>query len=321
VLGYGERRELELEYLPGVGPSRCYAVRIAPIEVHRGLGDVHGGLGDEGDSLHRNAVAVATDISERKQAEVEKRELEAQLRQQQRLESVGTLASGVAHEINNPIQGIMNYAELIYSNASDRDLVVDFAKEIDLESHRVAKIVRNLLAFSRQDASEEPEPVQMIEVVESSLSLIRAVLRSDHITVDVAAEAELPPVRCRPQQIQQIIMNLVTNARDALNQRYGEYDDRKRIELRVQRSARSEWVRVSVRDFGPGIPAEVLPRIFDPFFTTKGRDQGTGLGLAVSHGIAQEHGGELTVETTPGQGACFILELPVEGVELPEQLY
>ncbi len=312
VLAHGERRELELEYATGEGFSRWYAVRIAPIEVHRGLGD---------DSPHRNAVAVATDITERKQAEVEKRELEAQLRQQQRLESVGTLASGVAHEINNPIQGIMNYAELIYGNADDRELVVDFAKEIDLESHRVAKIVRNLLAFSRQDASEEPESVQMIDVVESSLSLIRAVLRSDHIAVDVAAEAGLPPVRCRPQQIQQIIMNLVTNARDALNQRYGEYDERKRIELRVQRATNDEWVRVSVRDFGPGIPPEVLPRIFDPFFTTKGRDQGTGLGLAVSHGIAQEHGGDLTVETAPGQGACFILELPIEGVETAEPLY
>jgi signal transduction histidine kinase len=105
-------------------------------------------------------------------------------------------------------------------------------------------------------------------------------------------------------------MNLVTNARDALSSRYGESDDRKRIELRVQRSPRQGWVRVSVRDFGHGIPAEVLPRIFDPFFTTKGRDQGTGLGLAVSHGIAQEHGGELTVETAPGQGATFTLELP-----------
>jgi predicted ATPase/signal transduction histidine kinase/tRNA A-37 threonylcarbamoyl transferase component Bud32 len=314
VLGHGERRELELEYLTDEGESRWYAVRIAPIEVHAGLGDERG-------SQLRNAVAVATDVSERKQAEVEKRELEAQLRQQQRLESVGTLASGVAHEINNPIQGIMNYAELIYSNVSDHELVLDFAKEIDLESHRVAKIVRNLLAFSRQDATEDPEPVKMIEVVESSLSLIRAVLRSDHIAVEVIAESGLPAVRCRAQQIQQIIMNLVTNARDALNSRYGEYDDRKRIELRVQRSVRPDWVRVSVRDFGPGIPAEVLPRIFDPFFTTKGRDQGTGLGLAVSHGIAQEHGGELTVENTLGQGATFILELPVEGVELPEQLF
>jgi predicted ATPase/signal transduction histidine kinase/tRNA A-37 threonylcarbamoyl transferase component Bud32 len=314
ALGDGDRRELELEYLTASGDSRWYAVRIAPIEVH-------GGLGEEHDSQHRNAVAVATDISERKQAEVEKRELEAQLRQQQRLESVGTLASGVAHEINNPIQGIMNYAELIYNNVTDHELVVDFAKEIDLESHRVAKIVRNLLAFSRQDASEDPEPVQMIEVVESSLSLIRAVLRSNHIAVEVIAEPGLPAVRCRAQQIQQIIMNLVTNARDALNSIYGEYDDRKRIELHVQRSARHDWVKVSVRDFGPGIPPEVLPRIFDPFFTTKGRDQGTGLGLAVSHGIAQEHGGELTVETAPGQGATFILELPVEGVELPENLF
>jgi predicted ATPase/signal transduction histidine kinase/tRNA A-37 threonylcarbamoyl transferase component Bud32 len=310
VLTYGERRELELEYLTNDGSSRWYAVRIAPIDIHRGLGEVQRGLGNERGSQHRNAVAVATDITERKQAEVEKRELEAQLRQQQRLESVGTLASGVAHEINNPIQGIMNYADLIFGNSRDHELVEDFAKEINIESNRVAKIVRNLLAFSRQDASEEAESVQMIEVVELSLSLIRAVLRSDHIVVDVSSEPELPPVRCRPQQIQQIIMNLVTNARDALKSQYGEYDEHKRIELRVQRSTRPGWVRVSVRDFGPGIPAEVLPRIFDPFFTTKGRDQGTGLGLAVSHGIAREHGGELTVETVRGQGACFILELP-----------
>jgi signal transduction histidine kinase len=150
----------------------------------------------------------------------------------------------------------------------------------------------------------------MIEVVESSLALIHAVLRSDHIDVDVSAEPDLPRVHCRTQQIQQIIMNLVTNARDALNSRYGQYDEQKRIELRVQRSARRGWVRVSVRDFGAGIAAEVLPRIFDPFFTTKGRDQGTGLGLAVSHGIAQDHGGELTVETVRGEGTCFILELP-----------
>jgi signal transduction histidine kinase len=203
----------------------------------------------------------------------------------------------------------MNYADLIYGNSADRSLVEEFAQEINIESNRVAKIVRNLLAFSRQDASEEPEPIQMIEVVEASLALIRAVLRSDHIAVDVSAELGLPPVRCRAQQIQQIIMNLVTNARDALNQRYGEYDEQKRIELRVQR-AHTGGIRVSVRDFGSGIPPEVLPRIFDPFFTTKGRDQGTGLGLAVSHGIAQEHGGELTVETVLGQGACFILELP-----------
>jgi signal transduction histidine kinase len=308
VLRDGERRELELEYVLGSGPSRWYAVRIAPIEVGRSL---RRGLADEADVIRRNAVAVATDISASKQAEAEKRQLEAQLRQQQRLESVGTLASGVAHEINNPIQGIMNYADLIHANAGRRELVEEFAAEINHESNRVATIVRNLLAFSRQDATAEPEHTQLGAVVEATLSLVHAVLRRDHIKVVVVTQPELPLVRCRAQQIQQVVMNLVTNARDALKARYDEYDERKRIEIRVERGDRADWLRIIVRDSGPGIPADVLPRIFDPFFTTKGRNEGTGLGLAVSHGIAQEHGGELRVDTELGIGTSFILELPV----------
>jgi predicted ATPase/signal transduction histidine kinase/tRNA A-37 threonylcarbamoyl transferase component Bud32 len=312
VLRDGERRELELEYLPANGPPRWYTVRLAPIEVDRGLGR---GSADERDVTHRHAVAVATDVSASKRAEAEKRQLEAQLRQQQRLESVGTLASGVAHEINNPIQGIMNYADLIHANASRRELVEEFADEINRESNRVAAIVRNLLAFSRQDATAELEATQLGIVVEATLSLIHAVLRRDHIKVTVDVEPRLPLIRCRAQQIQQIVMNLVTNARDALNSRYGAYDSRKQIEIRVERSDRLDWVRVCVRDTGPGIPPEVLPRIFDPFFTTKGRNEGTGLGLAVSHGIARDHGGELRVETELGVGACFVLELPTLGSE------
>jgi predicted ATPase/signal transduction histidine kinase/tRNA A-37 threonylcarbamoyl transferase component Bud32 len=312
VLRNGERRELELEYLPANGPPRWYAVRLAPIEVDRGLGR---GATDERDVTRRHAVAVATDVSASKRAEAEKRQLEAQLRQQQRLESVGTLASGVAHEINNPIQGIMNYADLIHANASRRELVEEFADEINRESNRVATIVRNLLAFSRQDATAEQEATQLGLVVEATLSLIHAVLRRDHIKVTLDVEPRLPLIRCRSQQIQQIVMNLVTNARDALNLRYGAYETRKLIEIRVERSDRPHWVRVSVRDTGPGIPPDVLPRIFDPFFTTKGRNEGTGLGLAVSHGIARDHGGELRVETQLGVGACFVLELPTLALE------
>ncbi|MFO7566875.1 MAG: AAA family ATPase [Enhygromyxa sp.] len=308
VLRDGERRELEIEYLPPNRSPRWYAVRLAPIEVDRGLGRSRP---DEPDATRRNAVAVATDITANKQAEAEKRQLEAQLRQQQRLESVGTLASGVAHEINNPIQGIMNYADLILASPGRRELVEEFAGEINHESNRVATIVRNLLAFSRQDASAELEDTELGDVVEATLSLVHAVLRRDHIKVSVELQPELPPVRCRAQQIQQVVMNLVTNARDALRSCYGDYDERKRIELRVERDERPQWVRISVRDFGPGIAPDVLPRIFDPFFTTKGRNEGTGLGLAVSHGIAQEHGGDLRVETKLGGGSCFVLELPV----------
>ncbi|PRP90178.1 Sensor histidine kinase TmoS [Enhygromyxa salina] len=310
VLDHGQRRELELEFVPHAGLQRWYAVRVAPIEVRRTL------LG-ETDSLHRNAVAVATDISARKRAEAEKQGLEAQIRQHQRLESVGTLASGVAHEINNPIQGIMNYADLIQSSSSESTMV-EFATEIIYESNRVATIVRNLLAFSRQDATLALETVELREVVASTLSLVRSLLTGDFITIEFETDPGLPFVRCRSQQIQQVVMNLVTNARDALNERYGTHDDRKRIDIRIERSERPGWVHIAVRDSGPGIPADVMPRIFDPFFTTKDRYEGTGLGLAVSHGIVKDHGGELVVETTLGEGTCFMIALPA--VDESEQL-
>ena len=299
VLREGVERELEIEIVHEHQEPRWYTARLAPIEAQIGGGA-------------RHAVVVATDITERKRAEAEKRSLEAQLRQQQRLESVGTLASGVAHEINNPVQGILNYAELIGDSAENPAIVREFAAEITHESNRVATIVRNLLAFSRQEREQTMEDVDIGALIDATLSLIRAVMRKHHIHIEVTIPPGLPPARCRLQQIQQIIMNLVTNARDALNERYDGYDERKVIEMRAEQReiAGARWVRLIIEDHGPGITEDVLPRIFDPFFTTKGRDQGTGLGLAVSHGIAKEHGGELGVETTLGVGTRFYLDLP-----------
>ncbi|PRQ09194.1 protein kinase domain-containing protein [Enhygromyxa salina] len=302
VLADGQRREFELEFIPHAEPIRWYAVRVAPIEVRRTLLS-------ETDTVHRNAVAVATDITAQKQAEAERQAFDAQVREHQRLESVGTLASGVAHEINNPIQGIMNYADLIQASSSDA-VMIEFATEIIYESNRVASIIRNLLAFSRQHADDAVDSVALGEVIDATLSLVRSLLRGDYITVEVEITPDLPLVRCRAQHIQQVVMNLITNARDALNERYGAHDIRKRIDIRVERAQRPGWVRVSISDTADGIPEDVLPRIFDPFFTTKDRSQGTGLGLAVSHGIIKDHGGELLVETKIGEGTRFLVELP-----------
>jgi len=298
--------EFELELPRERGSSRWYTVRLAPIEV---LEPNEGGL-----SGPRKAIAIATDITARKQAEAANHQLEAQVRQQQRLESVGTLASGVAHEINNPIQGIMNYAELIADHIGDTAMIREFAGEIITESDRVATIVRNLLAFSRHEGEAPNELTVLDELVRGTLSLIRSVMRRDQIELRVELPASLPPVRCRPQQIQQIIMNLVTNARDAIRTEPDAGPSWLVIRAELPRPG---WIHVIVEDSGPGIDAGVLPRIFDPFFTTKGRDQGTGLGLAVSHGIAREHGGELRVESPPGRGARFILELPLDAAHSP----
>src|SRR5690606_586285 len=222
------------------------------------------------------------------------------------------LASGVAHEINNPIQGIMNYAELILDSPAADETICDFASEVRHETERVATIVRNLLAFSRQEQhSQQPDSVSVRALVEGTLSLIRSILRKDHIHLDLAIPETLPLLRCRPQQIQQVLMNLVINARDALNQRFSGYSDQKQISIRAEALIREdrEWLRIRVDDRGGGVPEHVVRRIFDPFFTTKGRDQGTGLGLAVSHGIVAEHGGRLTLENRPGHGASFVIEL------------
>jgi signal transduction histidine kinase len=302
VAATGEWRELEIHAnFPG-GLMCWYAIRLGALEFSGKVGKL---------------ISIATDITQRKLAEAEKLQLEAQLRQQQRLESVGTLASGVAHEINNPIQGIMNYADLILSRAHDTETVIDFTAEILTESERIATIVRNLLAFSRQEAEQTPEVCDLQNLIDTTLSLIRAVVRKDDIELHIDVPGDLHEIRCRYQQIQQIIMNLVANARDALNERYGEGGP-KSIEIRAANLERDgrHWVRMSIQDCGTGIPEHIRARIFDPFFTTKGRDQGTGLGLAVSHGIAVEHGGELWVESEVGVGSTFHLELPA-AAELP----
>jgi PAS domain S-box-containing protein len=290
--------------LPG-SEQRWYSVRLAPIVV---------------DGRVERIIAVATDVTERMQAEYDKRQLETQLRQQQRLESIGTLASGVAHEINNPVQGIMNYAELIAATPGVTEEIREYADEIDRESQRVAGIVRNLLAFSRQEGERGARATTVKKVIDGALSLIRTVLRKDQIGLDIAIAEDLPQLVCRPQQIQQVLMNLVTNARDALNARFLGFDERKRIAIAAQAFLRDNrtWIRLSVCDQGGGVPEGVVPHIFDPFFTTKGRDQGTGLGLAVSHGIVTEHGGVLRLDNRPGVGACFLVELPADGSGVAE---
>jgi PAS domain S-box-containing protein len=286
-------------------------------------------------------ATVSRDISERKRLEEERRALEAQLRQQQRLEAIGTLASGIAHEINNPITGIMNYAQLIGDTASEGSQAAAYAMEIVRETERVATIVRNLLQFARQE-KQAHSPARIPDIIEQTLSLVHAVLRRDQITLSVEVPEDLPSVKCRSQQLQQVLMNLLTNARDALNERYPGYHEDKTIRITVReladrpeeaggrrqeaepgtlnlqsqiadlKSPEGRWLRITVEDHGNGIPPEIRDRIFDPFFTTKPKERGTGLGLSISHGIVKEHRGVLHFETVLGEGTAFHLDLPVD---------
>jgi len=257
-------------------------------------------------------VEFVRDITARVQAEEEKLRMEAQLRQSQKLESLGTMASGVAHEINNPLTGIINYADLIEDRVKD-DRLREFAQGIIKEGNRTAEIVKNLLSFARQD-QQSHSPARMEDIIDASLTLIGAVLRKDQITIEKEIAKDLPKVRCRSQQIEQVIINLFTNARDALNQRYQGYHENKLVRIIVQPLDKDgvQWVRTTVEDHGTGIPEDVIERIFDPFFTTKPRDTGTGLGLSVSYGIIKDHHGELTVESKPGKYTRVHMDLRVE---------
>ena len=255
--------------------------------------------------------ALQEDIRRRKETEKENRRLEMHMRQAQKLESIGTLASGVAHEINNPINGIMNYAQLILDEPDAGEVIGEFAGEIIHETKRVAAIVRSLLDFARHKDGIR-HPTQMAAIVDATLSVTRTLFRHDQITLEVDVPEELPPVCCRRQEIQQVIMNLVTNARDALNAKYPGYHENKKISIqgRWVDGSGEDYVRLTVIDRGVGIPKAAQENVFDPFFTTKLPEKGTGLGLSISHRIVQDHGGRLSVESCEGEWTAFHLDLP-----------
>jgi PAS domain S-box-containing protein len=268
-------------------------------------------LGEDGATLIAT-IAQGTDITERKRLEQERMAMEAQLRQQQKLEAIGTLASGVAHEINNPINGVMNYAQLLMDRAGTDEKAREYAREIVAETERVAAIVRNLLQFARQ---EKPSylPARIQDLVDQTLSLLRTLICRDQIALQVEVPRDLPVLQCRSQQIQQVLMNLLTNARDTLNEKYpGSHSDKLiRVSCRPVEQEGRLRLRITVEDHGMGIPEAIRARIFDPFFTTKSRDKGTGLGLSITHGIVKDHGGVLWFETELGQGTRFYVDLPM----------
>jgi len=262
-----------------------------------------------GDELH--TLNIARDITEIKKAEAEQVKVETQRRHQQKLESIGTLASGVAHEINNPLNIVMNYAQLIIDKAPQDGEAERNALEIIRESERIAVIVRNLLAFSRKEV-EYHSSADIKEVIDDTLSLVRSILEANQIEISVDIPSDIPPVICKRHEIQQVLMNLFTNARDALDETYPGFSEDKKLKIsaRMHDTPQGSMVRTIVSDTGKGMPTEVQEQIFDPFFTTKSRAMGTGLGLSVSLGIVQENGGQLSCESREGEYTSIYMDLP-----------
>ncbi len=260
-------------------------------------------------------IVYARDITRRKKADAERELLRAQLMQAQKYEIMGMLASGVAHEINNPMQVIVNYSQLLARKLPAGSQEREFCEEIQAEGFRVADTVRGLQSMTRPQ-SEAPHPESVADIVASTLMLFGSVQVNEDIVFESQIPGDLDQVLCRRMDFQQILMNLFGNARDALNRRYpdlqqeGPKDKRIAVSACVRKDGARTMVRVTVKDTGGGIGPEVLPRIFDPFFTTKPVGLGTGLGLTVSRQLAREGDGDLTVESEPGQLTSFHLDLP-----------
>ncbi|MBM9538276.1 hybrid sensor histidine kinase/response regulator [Desulfobulbus alkaliphilus] len=265
-------------------------------------------------------LGFCNDITERKQAEAENKHLQAQLLQAQKLEAIGTLAGGIAHDFNNILAAVIGYADMARDNViSDTPMARDL-NHILKAGHRAKDLVKQILTFSRQ-ADNEPSVFYPAFIAREAVKLLRPSLPATiAITTDI--EAKAGPVLIDPTQFHQVVMNLCTNAFHAMEENGGTLDlslTTVRIDngpLMDTLSAQSgDYVRLTVRDTGNGMPPEVRDRIFDPFFTTKEASKGTGMGLAIVHGIITGSGGFITLDSSPGQGTTFQVHLPLVEVQ------
>ena len=234
----------------------------------------------------------------------EERRLRQRMGQAQKLAAIGELVAGVAHELNNPLTGILGFTQLLLREAPESPLREDLNKVAN-EARRAARIVRNLSAFARQQPLSR-RLVDVNELLRKTLELRGYQLRVARIAVTLDAASDLPRVLADPDELQQVFLNIVNNAEQGMTGEQAE----KRLRIRSL-SAGPETIRIEFQDTGPGIPEESLDRIFDPFFTTKEPGRGTGLGLSVCYGIVRGHGGQITAGNDPGGGAVFTVDLPL----------
>lgn len=228
-----------------------------------------------------------------------------------KMAAIGELAAGVAHEINNPITGIINFAQIVLDSQNLDHMGTNIVQKIMAEGDRVAAITHNLLSFARAD-SNVLEPVNPVEIIKDSLMLVQHQLQKDGITVKTDFQKENILMIADFRRLQQVILNLISNSRYALNERHQGHDDRKKIEIfcGVLRDEDRPICRITFKDYGTGMPQSLLERIFEPFYTSKPPGEGTGLGLSISYGIIKDHKGDLRVNSILDQFTEVIIELP-----------
>ncbi|WP_170923729.1 PAS domain-containing sensor histidine kinase [Desulfocicer vacuolatum] len=253
----------------------------------------------------RRVVLVCRNLAEKK------RMREEVLRNAQ-LAALGELAAGVAHEINNPINGIINYAQIIEDTRGSGQEDVELPQRIIAESMRIANIVSKLLSFARE-GNEEKEAVNISEIIDDVLDLTQAMVKKDNIKVIWEAGGGVPLCHAVTHQVQQIFLNIIGNARYALNQKFSGSHARKELIISCESVTNNDqqMVRTVFMDRGIGIPEKIMDKLCNPFFSTKPPGHGTGLGLSISYGIIEEHRGELNIESVEGEWTKVSIDLPI----------
>ncbi|MFA5811887.1 MAG: ATP-binding protein [bacterium] len=232
----------------------------------------------------------------------EERRLHREVIQQEKMAAIGMLAGGVAHEINNPLGGILAFTQLMKRKASDNEMLADL-EEVERAAQRCKKIVADLLDFSRISRERDRVPVDINVLLEKIFPFLQREMRSYNVELEFRGEPKLPPVLANPDRLQQVFINLMTNACHAMQHGGTLY-------VETKSEAGGRIVVILVRDTGVGIPKDICDRIFDPFFTTKEPGKGTGLGLSISYRIVRDHGGDIECDPAEGGGAVFTVRLP-----------
>jgi two-component system, NtrC family, sensor kinase len=277
----GRRRRAFVRYPSATGELRQGSVILTPMYDGETVGSVLG---------------IVRDVTE-------ERRLAEQLVQQEKLAAVGQLVSGVAHELNNPLAGVVAFSQILMASGEGAPEQQQAVEAIHVEARRAARIVQNLLTFARQQRPDR-RATDINEVVMQALELRGYSLAGEGIDIVAELDGELPLTWADPFQLQQVFINLFTNAEQAL----ARWDGERRLTVRSWRAEAT--ICVSVSDSGPGVTERDAADVFNPFFTTKGVGEGTGLGLSISDGIVREHGGRIRLESRPGAGAAFIVEIP-----------
>jgi len=260
-------------------------------------------VGETQEELLIELEALRRRVAELESLETKQRRAEEQLLITDRLASIGELASGIAHELNNPLTGVIGFSQLLLSRELPDEIREDI-KVVYSEAKRAADVMKNLLIFARKH-SPLRQLVNINSVIEKVLTLRAYEHKVENIQVVVHLAPDLPLIMADYFQLQQVFLNIIINAEHFMLEAH------QRGTLTITTRCIGNTVRASFTDDGPGIAKEDLVHLFDPFFTTKEVGEGTGLGLSICHGIVTEHGGLIYAESEPGKGANFVVELPI----------